>query len=133
MARRQIEAETVPPPGGTDPQPSGTGGQPGDGADTIREPDHDSNGNGGGTDTSPAAKLNRYHGTVPLDPERAGRDAGRIAEEIISHLLGQVGAEVTVTLEIEARLPEGASEQLVRIVTENSATLKFNTHGFERE
>ena len=70
---------------------------------------------------------------MTLDPARAGRDAGRIADEVIAHLAGQVGAEVTVTLEIEARLPDGASEQLVRTVTENSRTLKFTTQAFESE
>jgi hypothetical protein len=41
----------------------------------------------------------------------------------IAHLAGLVGAEVTVTLEIEARIPAGASDHLVRTVTENSRTL----------
>uniref|UniRef100_A0A7C1FH22 ATP-binding protein n=1 Tax=Caldilinea aerophila TaxID=133453 RepID=A0A7C1FH22_9CHLR len=77
--------------------------------------------------------LRRFHGVVQLDPARVGRDAGRIAEEVIAHLLGQPGAEVVVTLEIEARLPNGANEQVVRIVTENSRTLKFTNYGFERD
>jgi hypothetical protein len=34
---------------------------------------------------------------------------------------------------IDARLPNGASEQTVRAVTENSRTLKFSSHGFENE
>ena len=50
----------------------------------------------------------RFHGTVQLDPARVGRDASRIADEVIAHLAGLVGAEVTVTLEIEATLPNGA-------------------------
>ena len=75
----------------------------------------------------------RFHGTVRLDPARVGRDAGRIAEEVIVHLAGQPGAEITVTLEIEARVPDGASEQTVRTVTENSRTLKFTSHEFESE
>ncbi|HCX32356.1 MAG TPA: hypothetical protein DHV08_01605 [Rhodocyclaceae bacterium] len=75
----------------------------------------------------------RFHGTVRLDPARVGRDASRIAEEVIAHLVGQVGAEVTVTLEVEATLPHGASDQIVRTVTENCRTLKFSNHGFERE
>lgn len=75
----------------------------------------------------------RFHGTVALDPARAGRDASRIADEVIAHLAGIVGAEVRVILEIEARIPGGASEQVVRTVTENSRTLKFESHGFERE
>jgi hypothetical protein len=60
------------------------------------------------------------------------RDAGRIADEVIAHLAGQTDAVVTVTMEIEARLPKGASEQLVRTVTENSRTLKFDSQGFEK-
>ncbi|HUZ18905.1 MAG TPA: DUF499 domain-containing protein, partial [Spirochaetia bacterium] len=80
-----------------------------------------------------APRLKRFHGTVILDTERVGRDAGRIAEEIISHLSVQPDAHVTVTLEIEAELPEGASDTLVRTVTENARTLKFTNQGFERE
>jgi hypothetical protein len=40
---------------------------------------------------------------------------------------------VTVTLEIEAHVPAGVPENVVRTVTENSRTLKFDTHGFETE
>ncbi len=75
----------------------------------------------------------RFHGTVNLDATRVGRDASRIADEVIAHLAGQVGSEVTVTLEIEAKLPDGASDQIVRTVTENSRTLKFTSHEFENE
>jgi predicted AAA+ superfamily ATPase len=75
--------------------------------------------------------MKRFHGSVALDPARVGRDAGRIAEEIVAHLVGQVGAEVTVILDIEVQLPNGATDQLIRTVTENSRTLKFKTHGFE--
>ena len=77
--------------------------------------------------------LTRFHGTVRLDPARIGRDAGRIGEEVIAHLAGLVGADVQVTLEIEALMPSGASEQAVRTVTENARTLKFMSQGFEKE
>ncbi|MGE0386742.1 MAG: Swt1 family HEPN domain-containing protein [Gammaproteobacteria bacterium] len=80
---------------------------------------------------TPAQAPRRYHGTVSLDPERAGRDAARIAEEVISHLTGLIGARVTVTLEIEANIPDGTPENVVRIVTENGRTLKFESQGFE--
>ena len=75
----------------------------------------------------------RFHGNVKLDPMRAGRDAGRIADEVIAHLTGIVGADVTVTLEINAEIPDGATEQIVRTITENARTLKFTSHGFEEE
>ena len=83
----------------------------------------------------PVAKkqLRRYHGTKSLNPERVGRDASELASELISHLQGQVGANVKVTIEIEADIPDGASETLVRTVTENGNTLGLDDHGFEEE
>jgi hypothetical protein len=75
----------------------------------------------------------RFHGSVCIDAARVGRDASRIADEVIAHLAGLVGTEVTVTLEIEAKIPSGAPENVVRTVTENARTLKFTSHGFERE
>jgi len=78
-------------------------------------------------------KPKRFHGSVKLDPARVGRDAGRIADEVISHLAGLVGANVRVILEIEAEVPDGVSETVVRTVTENSRTLKFDSQGFEKE
>ena len=80
-----------------------------------------------------AARPKRFHGTVTLDATRLGRDAGRVAEEVIAHLTGIVGARVTVTLEVEAEIPAGASDHVVRTVTENSRTLKFTSQGFEAD
>ena len=84
------------------------------------------------TTPSPAGPR-RYHGTVSLDPQRAGRDASKIAEEVIVHLAGLGRATVRVTLEIEAEIPDGAPENVVRTVTVNSRELKFSSHGFEEE
>jgi hypothetical protein len=42
-------------------------------------------------------------------------------------------ANVKVTLEIEAEIPSGAPDNVVRTVTENSRTLKFKNQGFEKE
>jgi hypothetical protein len=75
----------------------------------------------------------RFYGSVELDSTRVGRDAGRIADEVVAHLAGLVGSTVKVTLEIDARAPSGVPENVVRTVTENSRTLKFNTQGFEEE
>jgi hypothetical protein len=52
---------------------------------------------------------------------------------VISHLAGLMGSKVKVTLEIEAEIPDGASEQVVRTVTENCHALKFANQGFENE
>lgn len=120
VARRQLDAEVSQPvPPGVSPAPSEPPASP--------APE-------GVPPAAPEPTLpRRFYGTVRLDSARVGRDAGRIAEEVIAHLAGMPGAEVVVTLEIEARLPSGANEHTVRTVTENCRTLKFETHGFESE
>src|SRR5262249_34668470 len=70
-------------------------------------------------------ELRRFHGSVKVEPLRLGRDAARIAEEVVQHLTGLVGANVEITIEIQADLAEGANDKLVRDVTENCRTLKF--------
>jgi predicted AAA+ superfamily ATPase len=116
VARKQLDSEATqvpaPPVSGPTPIPPGPGPTP-------APPE--------------AAKPKRFHGSVMLDPERVGRDAGRIADEVISHLSGLVGADVKVTLEIEAEIPNGAPDNVVRTVTENARTLKFTSQGFEKE
>ncbi len=85
-----------------------------------------------GTKTLPVpARPTRFHGAVQLDPQRVGRDADQIAREVIAHLVGLVGSNVRVTLEIEASIPSGVPEKVVRDVTENCRTLKFTDQGFE--
>lgn len=76
-----------------------------------------------------AAQPKRFHGSVTLDATRVGRDSGRIADEVISHLAGPVGADVFVTLEIAADVNSGVPDKVVRTVTENCLTLKFKDHG----
>ena len=119
VAMAQLREETAV----VDPPPDG-GDEGGDG-----EGDTD----GGTTPPPPPPQPNRYFGTVSLDSDRVGRDAAKIAEEVVAHLSGIVGSRVKVTLEIEAIVPEGFSDRVVRIVTENSRTLKFDTQGFERD
>ena len=76
-------------------------------------------------------KMRRFHGSVQVDPVRLGRDAARVAEEVVQHLTGIVGANVQITIEVQADLPDGAGDKLVRDVTENCRTLKFTDFGFE--
>ena len=52
---------------------------------------------------------------------------------MVQHLSGLVGATVTVTIEIEAEIPSGAPDNVIRTVTENCRTLKFENQGFEEE
>jgi predicted AAA+ superfamily ATPase/N-acetylmuramoyl-L-alanine amidase len=101
----------------------------------VKAPGWKKQGNDGTASTprTPAPVYRRFHGAVQLDPGRVGRDAGKIAEEVIQHLTKLLGADVQVTLEIGARLQEGASDETIRVVTENCRTLHFDSFGFEEE
>jgi hypothetical protein len=133
VARKQLDAEVqaAPPPvaapGAVGPSGTSIGAVAGL-AGTVAP------GTTTGAPVAPSApQRRRFHGTVRLAPVRIGSDAGRIAEEVIAHIAGLVGSDVTVTLEIEATIPQGAPDQVVRTVTENCRTLKFTSHGFEVE
>ncbi len=124
IAQRQLESErrekeAVETGSMADPQ------TPMSGSDTVSP--------GRGVPVVPVAavKPRRFHGAVDIDTLRVGRDAARITEEVIQHLSTAPGAIVRVTLEVEAEIPTGASDDLVRTVTENCRTLRFKTHGFE--
>lgn len=114
VAQRQLDDEQPPEP-----------------PDDDEEPGHDDSGDDTGPVPSTAPK--RFYGSVALDSLRVGADAGKIAQEVIAHLAGLTGSKVSVTLEIEATIEDGAPENVVRIVTENAQTLKFTSHGFEKE
>jgi hypothetical protein len=123
-AQKQFQAEqaaTATAIGGTQVvSPTGIPGESAVGRPTVTTPQS-------------TAKPKRFYGSVELNPQRVGRDAGKIAEEIVQHLALQPGSTVKVTLEIQAQMPEGAPDNIVRTVTENARTLKFSAQGFEPE
>ena len=128
VARRRFEADRAAQrPGEGEMRDAGSG------AGTSFEGENGDTAPAGQPTPVPRVQPRRYHGTVTLDATRVGRDASRIADEVISHLVGLVGARVTVTLEIEAEMPSGAPDHAVRTVTENGRTLKFKSQGFEKE
>ena len=124
VARKQIDDEIAPP---APPVGESTGSSASQGPGVVIS-----------TPESPGQpqppKPKRYHGTVVLDSARTGRDASRIADEVITHLVGLVGSNVKITLEIDAEVSAGVPDNVVRRVMENSRTLKFDSSsGFERE
>ena len=128
VARKQMDTEFAPPIEHVTDEPGITYVQ------QPREPTavHEPTGREAPVEP-PRPKSKRYHGSVRLDATRVGRDASLIADEVIAHLTALLEADVTLTLEIEAHIPDGAPEQVVRTVTENSRTLKFDDSGFETE
>jgi len=127
VARRQEEEEGNRDGGGSvgpdvDPKPNGATGRTGQ--------------EGGGAAVGPGAARplpRRHYASRKLDPIRVGRDAGRIADEVLSHLAGLPGSRLRVSIEIEAEMPEGAPEHVQRTVSEIAQVLKFETQGFEPE
>lgn len=103
--------------GGT--QEGGDGPDRGQGRITVKPP--------------PPKKKRRFHGSIDVDPKRAGRDAGNIAESVIQYLGLEKESDVKVTIEITAYMPEGAGDRTIRTVSENCRTLKFKSFDFEEE
>ena len=135
VARKQQAedaADAPVPPGGGE---SGGGGAVGIGDGTSVD-------TGGGSVVPPDGgtpepvadpKLNHFSGSIALDGNRVGRDAGKIADEVLSHLVALPGAKVSVTMEIEIKVPGGVESDILRIVTENANSLKFSHYGFEED
>jgi hypothetical protein len=134
VAAAQIEKDSAPPP--TTGTGSGTGESPGAGTGTTGSGTAGTGGETGkGTgvgDTKPKTPvLRRFHGSVKIDATRLSRDVDLIASSVVQHLAGLLDAKVTITVEIEAEIPSGAPDNVVRTVTENCRTLKFDNSGFE--
>jgi predicted AAA+ superfamily ATPase len=90
----------------------------------------ESGGLGGETELG---KLRRFYGSVHLDPGSLSRDFGRVSQEVVSHLSGLVDARVEISIEVRAELDEGFPDEVIRTVTQNARTLKFESQGFEPE
>jgi hypothetical protein len=116
-ARAQLEAERPVPTAPTGPWPE-PGSTPGPAI--IGEPP-----------LGPSLPT-RFFGTAEINPDRAGRDMGQIAEEVLQHLTTLAGAKVKVTVEVEADVPDGVNADLQRVINENCQTLRFKSHGFEK-
>jgi hypothetical protein len=137
VARKQQAEDAAKAPGAAVPpvvrEPEGAYDSGGESAGGVPGGDTGAGPNGGAPVPGAAPKLNHFSGSVALDGTRVGRDAGKIADEVLSHLVALPGAKVTVTMEIEIKVPGGVESDLVRIVTENANSLKFSHAGFETE
>jgi predicted AAA+ superfamily ATPase len=80
-----------------------------------------------------APALTRFFGAVELDPERYARDFNRVAAEVLQHLSADPSTRLDVRVEITATNPDGFDAGRVRTVCENASTLKFTSHGFEKD
>lgn len=123
-ARRQLD--TVQPPPIVTPGPQRPVVEPGPQPPIVGP---------GSQPPSPVVKRpRRFYGSVTIsDPNRLASRSKDIADAIVQHLTSLLGANVCITIEISADIPDGAPDHVVRTVTENSRTLKFDQAGFEEE
>jgi uncharacterized protein len=140
-AQRQIEADQAAEQARREEDEQRRREQQGGGVEYPGRPDPVSPVNGTGEGNAPVIapplhrleppKLRRYHGTVETGSQRLGLAAATIANEIVQHLALLPGAHVQITIEIQATIPDGVPEHVVRTVAENSRTLHFTSSGFE--
>jgi len=80
---------------------------------------------------SPAAIKTHFYGTVSLQGVTAKMDFATVMDEVVQQFTAQLGVDVTITVEIEARKPDGFDESLQRNVKENCNVMKFSAAEFD--
>jgi len=133
VAATQLAADAAAKADSGHPQPPASTSIGQGGRAPYTTPGGQTTGAGTGTAPSQAVKPKRFYGTVLLDTIRTGPAAQRIIEEVVQHLAGLPGADVEVTMEIQAKVSDGVPDDIVRTVTENCRTLRFTTQEFEEE
>ncbi|MDV3502518.1 ATP-binding protein [Marinobacter sp. M-5] len=133
-------AETLRAAQQSDPQPEhpGTGGTgsgntsgPSGSGDALTPPTDPLSVHGDKGHESTAANKTHFYGTVDLDAVKAKMDFATIMDEVIQQFTAQVGVDVTISVEIEARKKDGFDESLQRTIKENCNVLKFKSSEFE--
>jgi len=80
----------------------------------------------------PPPQPKRFYGSIKLNPLRCQRDMEQVTKEVLEHLMSLTNTEVEITLDIQVRSQEGISDTVIRTVTENCRTLKFDSQSFEQ-
>ncbi|MBM9518991.1 ATP-binding protein [Desulforhopalus vacuolatus] len=81
---------------------------------------------------SPAATIRRqFYGNINLDPVKSKMDFATIVDEVVERFITKLGVNVTISVEIQARSPDGFDEALQRTIKENCSVLKFGSAEFE--
>jgi hypothetical protein len=75
----------------------------------------------------------RFHGSITLQHDDFREKAGEVSREIAAQLAKVVGSKVTIMVEVIAEAQSGYSEDVLRAVSENCRTLKFDSFEFEED
>ena len=87
----------------------------------------------GATITPPAERVRtstRYWANIPARSLRPIPAFEEIVQDVIQHLTAALGANVEITLEVQATSPTGFTDATRRTVSENAKTLKFKSSEF---
>lgn len=133
IAQRLIDEELAkePPKDGITPQPTGTGTGGKQGYDNFWGSGSSPSGGSGGTQVKEAKT--RFHGTIRLGHADFRERAGDVSREVAAQLAKVVGSKVEIIIEVTAEADLGFSEDVLRAVSENCRTLKFDSFEFEEE
>jgi hypothetical protein len=131
-ATQQSTPASTESPGYGGQQPSQTGGtgvSETSQADSSVSPGCSATGQAGVTSTAKS----HFYGTVELDAVKAKMDFATIMDEVVQQFTAQLGVDVTISVEIEARKNDGFDEALQRTIKENCNVLKFSSSEFEED
>jgi len=95
--------------------------------------DNSNDGHTGGTDTvrEHKQKPRLFRMETPIDDTRVNKQVNDYVQEVLVHLQDLPHAKVSIRLEIEVDIPEGADDTTVRTVSENCRTLKTESYQFD--
>ncbi|MBE0508133.1 MAG: ATP-binding protein [Marinospirillum sp.] len=80
-----------------------------------------------------AASKTRFYGTTQLDPVKAKMDFATLMDEVVQQFTEKFGVEVNISIEIEAKYPDGFDEGIQRTIRENCKVLNFSSAEFDED
>lgn len=73
----------------------------------------------------------QFYGSVRLDPLKAKIDFATLMDEVVQNFTSQLGVDVVISVEINARSEKGFDANLQRAIKENCNMLNFGNAEFE--
>lgn len=126
--RRDEEVERARERGNENTRDDGSGDGGGEGGS--------GDGTGGGTRPDPqppVVPLTRYFGSVTVNPQTIASSVAEVSQHVVAHLQSLYGANVKISVEIEATYGEGFPTEVQEKVRKGSADLKFEQSDFSKD
>lgn len=92
-----------------------------------------SSGQGSTPATAAKGAKKRFHGSITLRHDDFREKAGDVSREVAAQLAKVVGSKVKIVVEVIAEADGGYTDDVLRSVSENCRTLKFDSFEFEED